>query len=80
MNYRTPIFTAAYPPAAAEHPRTRVKAPFRPIRHLLATLRRWHHRSRQRTALSELDDRMLNDIGLTRADVTREIRKSFWRR
>jgi uncharacterized protein YjiS (DUF1127 family) len=37
-------------------------------------------RVRQRRALAELDDRLLRDIGLTRADAWHEIRKPFWRR
>jgi uncharacterized protein YjiS (DUF1127 family) len=36
-------------------------------------------RGRQRRALLSLDDRMLQDIGLNRADVWRELRKSSWR-
>jgi uncharacterized protein YjiS (DUF1127 family) len=36
-------------------------------------------RARQRRALLGLDDRMLKDIGLTRADVEGESRKPFWR-
>ena len=36
-------------------------------------------RQRQRRALLRLDDRMLRDIGLTRADVEREADKPFWR-
>jgi uncharacterized protein YjiS (DUF1127 family) len=38
----------------------------------------WAERSRQRRQLAELDDYMLCDIGLTRADVSHELRKSFW--
>lgn len=45
---------------------------------LLTTLREWEERARQRRRLSELDDRMLRDIGLTRADVSREVEKPFW--
>ena len=33
----------------------------------------------QRHALLELDDRLLEDIGLTREDALREVRKPFWR-
>lgn len=36
-------------------------------------------RYRQSRALAALDDRLLKDIGLTRADVAREIAKSIWR-
>lgn len=43
-----------------------------------ATLREWEERMRQRRRLSELDDRMLTDIGLTRADVSHEVKKPFW--
>ena len=38
----------------------------------------WAERARQRRQLAELDDYMLRDIGLTRADVASEIRKAFW--
>lgn len=39
----------------------------------------WHERMRQRRALLALDDRMLQDIGLSRADVHAESNKPFWR-
>jgi uncharacterized protein YjiS (DUF1127 family) len=39
----------------------------------------WHARSRHRRILSELDDRMLRDVGLTRVDIHREVAKPFWR-
>jgi uncharacterized protein YjiS (DUF1127 family) len=39
----------------------------------------WSDRARQRSALAELDDRLLEDAGITRAQVAREIRKPFWR-
>jgi uncharacterized protein YjiS (DUF1127 family) len=35
-------------------------------------------RVRQRRQLAELNDYMLRDIGLTRADVSAETRKPFW--
>jgi uncharacterized protein YjiS (DUF1127 family) len=38
----------------------------------------WRARARERWELAGLDDRMLHDIGLTRADVDREYRKPFW--
>lgn len=38
----------------------------------------WIERHRQRSALAELNDRLLKDLGLSRADVEGEARKSFW--
>ncbi len=43
-----------------------------------ATLGEWRWRSRERGQLAALDDRMLRDIGLTRADAIRLSRKPFW--
>ena len=42
-------------------------------------LDQWRDRGRQRDALSSLDDRLLADIGLTRADAAFEYDKHFWR-
>ena len=39
----------------------------------------WNTRGRQRHDLANLNDDALRDIGLTRADVRREISKPFWR-
>ena len=38
----------------------------------------WAERSRQRRALRELDDRLLDDIGLTREQAQNEASKFFW--
>jgi uncharacterized protein YjiS (DUF1127 family) len=38
----------------------------------------WQARIRERQKLASLDDRMLRDIGLSRADVHAETRKPFW--
>jgi uncharacterized protein YjiS (DUF1127 family) len=40
----------------------------------------WVERRRERRALLELDDALLKDIGLSRADALREASKPFWRR
>jgi uncharacterized protein YjiS (DUF1127 family) len=40
---------------------------------------RWNERHRQRQALSELDDRLLDDVGLTRRQADSECRKPPWR-
>jgi uncharacterized protein YjiS (DUF1127 family) len=47
--------------------------------HVVTTVREWRRRSRDRARLAELDDRMLKDIGLTRADAEFLINKPFWR-
>jgi uncharacterized protein YjiS (DUF1127 family) len=44
------------------------------LRHILT----WGERIRQRRALQALDEWVLKDIGLSRADVMREYDKPFW--
>jgi uncharacterized protein YjiS (DUF1127 family) len=48
-------------------------------KHLVATLKIWHARARQRRRLAMLDDQLLKDIGLTRCDAEMEAAKPFWR-
>ena len=43
------------------------------------TIMVWIERTQQRRALARLDDRLLADIGRSRADVALECDKSFWR-
>jgi len=45
----------------------------------LKTVGRWIERSRQRRKLADLEDWQLKDLGLSRAQVNREIAKAFWR-
>ena len=45
----------------------------------LATLRAWRRRIAERGQLAKLDERMLCDIGLSRADAEFLINKPFWR-
>jgi uncharacterized protein YjiS (DUF1127 family) len=47
--------------------------------HAVTGLRAWRRRSRERGELAALDDRMLKDIGLTRADAEFLSNKPFWR-
>jgi len=39
----------------------------------------WRARYTRRRVLAQLDDHLLYDIGLTRADVERELARPFWR-
>jgi len=39
----------------------------------------WQRRHKDRMHLMSLDDRLLRDIGIGRADVEREASKPFWR-
>ena len=45
----------------------------------LEVLSSWHDRMTYRRELSQLDDHMLEDLGLDRQTVDFEIRKPFWR-
>ena len=40
---------------------------------------RWQDRARERHYLAMLDDHMLRDMGISRADAEQESAKSFWR-
>jgi uncharacterized protein YjiS (DUF1127 family) len=54
-------------------------APVRFVGRLMQAIYRARQRSRQRRALSGLNDAMLRDLGLSRGDVAREVEKPFWR-
>jgi uncharacterized protein YjiS (DUF1127 family) len=53
------------------------------IRHstqrVLRLIGTWMERSGQRRALADLDDRLLQDVGIARSEAAREIAKPFWR-
>ena len=48
------------------------------LRRLPGLLQRWSEQSAQRRRLAQLDDRMMKDVGLSRADAYRESSKWFW--
>jgi uncharacterized protein YjiS (DUF1127 family) len=49
-------------------------------RNVPAVIRTWVARSDERRALRELEDHDLADIGMSRAQALREVRKWFWQR
>jgi len=49
------------------------------VRSLWAKVKVWKAVSKQRNHLARLDDRLLNDIGLTREQVKVELAKPFWK-
>jgi uncharacterized protein YjiS (DUF1127 family) len=49
------------------------------VKECITLLARVIDRQRQRRALLELDDHLLNDIGVSRGDAIAEGRKPFWR-
>ena len=53
--------------------------PGRNWQHWPRTIGRWFERSRQRQALAALDQRLLDDVGITPIAAAREIAKPFWR-
>ena len=66
------------PPSWSVWLRSGIRLIARDIGRVVDILLVWEERSRQRRSLYCLDDRMLMDMGLTRADVERETRKPFW--
>ena len=62
--------------AGAAIPR-RHRRPF--LRRSLARLVAWIDRAHQRRALSDLDDHLLRDIGVSREEARREAMRPFWR-
>lgn len=46
---------------------------------VVVTIVKWEERHRTRKALAQLDNRLLDDIGITRADAQLETQRPFWR-
>ncbi|NOD63292.1 MULTISPECIES: DUF1127 domain-containing protein [unclassified Ruegeria] len=43
-----------------------------------AAVTQWERRRRSRVNLGNLDDRLLKDVGLTRMQADREVKRYFW--
>ncbi|BBK32122.1 uncharacterized protein YjiS (DUF1127 family) [Stella humosa] len=70
-------------PTAAKAPPSSLRVPsslFAIGMAVAGALAGWQDRMRQRRALTLLDDRMLRDIGVSRAQLAGEVDKSFWQR
>lgn len=57
----------------------RTKAQF-PMRYVLATVRLWSNRARQRKRLAQLTYFQLQDIGVTHIEAQGEANKYFWQK
>lgn len=60
------------------HVRPALRLAALPLR-LLDALLTWQQRAAERRHLAALDDRLLKDMGLSRADVAQELEKPVWR-
>ena len=70
-----PLQTTLGPAQAATRPPRRNTT----LRLVMGLLRCWRERARSRSELSELDDHILRDIGLTRDALLHEATKQFQR-
>jgi uncharacterized protein YjiS (DUF1127 family) len=53
--------------------------PLNAVQNINARILFWINRYRQRKLLRDLDDYMLKDIGISRADALKESSKPFWK-
>ncbi len=51
----------------------------RAVAGLVARVLHWQERAEQRWHLTQMDERMLKDLGIGRGDAWREANKPFWR-
>jgi len=70
---------AASADRAGSRPADPVRAAWEAAFAAIDTVLCWQERARQRRQLLEMDDRLLSDIGVTRAEAEAEFEKPFWR-
>lgn len=78
MTYGSPRVPETLPPLIDRISKVRLPA----LTLFLTSLKlphQWRQRALERRHLSELDDHVLADFGLTRREVTKEAAKPFWR-
>jgi uncharacterized protein YjiS (DUF1127 family) len=73
--YTMPLQTTLRPTRAARQPPRGNTA----LRRVIGLLRRWRERAHTRRQLCELNDHILQDIGLIRDALLREATRPFWR-
>ena len=69
-----------YVPSWRQWLETGFRKAVRDLLELLEMVAVWSQRSRERRQLMTLDDRMLQDIGVSRSDAWREFEKPVWRK
>ena len=55
------------------------KSVINPSKRLLKVVSLWMSKSKQRSHLAQMNDRLLDDIGVTHAEAEKESTKPFWR-
>lgn len=83
MSTQTPLNGSVCGQAAGRSPvhelfRSALDLPAKALERVFDRLSLWQERAHERHQLRMLDDHMLHDVGLTRADVEGEARKPFW--
>lgn len=58
----------------------RLSSPAGVLRTVWRTLLRWQRRHDERLRLAAMDDRLLSDVGISRAQAAAEAEKPFWHR
>jgi uncharacterized protein YjiS (DUF1127 family) len=73
--YRRTVVPDRSAAGAAGQPAERLRSA---LSWVILTLMRWQELARQRRALAAMNDHMLKDLGLTRANALREAGRPFW--
>ncbi len=79
-HFRSSQATLATPSLGGGRAARWARSSLRALERALDLLLTWQERTRQRRQLEQLNDHLLRDIGLSRADVLAEATKRFWER
>ena len=64
---------------ARPRPRSKIDVGLRVLSHLVAAMETWLIRQQGWQDLSQLDDHLLKDVGISREEALWSARKTFWR-